>query len=199
MTLYKQKRKRNSIALQLLGENTNVATKNDVPVRKELSVVQRLSLKHESFPIGCTENSEHKGKNFSRRNVANSLHLLIMMMDDSTTFQEEQIQNRIMERSENEFSLTYLPRSQSSLMRKCVAEQILGNWLVTFSTDLEIYTLDVEVIMEVELNEQKHFCIIPFEGSKEKQSVELNECRTLMMKFVIIGKSMTSNEKNSFM
>ena len=28
--------------------------------------------------------------------------------------------------------------------------------------------------------------------------VELNECRTLMMKFVIIGKTVTSNEKTVF-
>ena len=48
--------------------------------------------------------------------------------------------------------------------------------------------------MEVELNEQKHFCIMPFEGSKETQSVELNECRTLL-KFVIIKETATSNEK----
>ena len=78
-------------------------------------------------------------------------------------------------------------------MTECVAEQILGNWLKTFLTYLEIYCLDVEVMMEVELNELKHFCITPFEGSKEKQSIELNECRTLMMKFVIFGKTMTSN------
>ena len=73
VTLYKQKRKRNSTALQLLGENTNVATENDVSVSKGLNVVQRLSLKHKSIPIGYTENIEHKGKNFSRRNVGNSL------------------------------------------------------------------------------------------------------------------------------
>ena len=48
---------------------------------------------------------------------------------------------------------------------------------------------DAEVIMEAELNEPKNFCIIPFKLSEE------NECRTLM-KFVIIEKTMTSNEKN---
>ena len=59
-TCYKPKRKRNSIALQLLGENTNVATKNDASVSKELNVVQRLRLKHKSPPIGCKESNEHK-------------------------------------------------------------------------------------------------------------------------------------------
>ena len=124
LTLYKQQRNRNSTALQLLGENVDVATKSGVSVSKELNVVQRLSLKHKSIPIGYTENIEHKGKNFSRRNVGNSFYPLIMMLDDSTAFHEEQTQNRIMERSENEHVLTYLPRGQSILMRKCVAEQI---------------------------------------------------------------------------
>ena len=62
-------------------------------------------------------------------------------------------------------------------------------------TYLEIYTLDVKLIMEVELNEQKHFCIMPFEGSKETQSVELNEYQMWMMKLVITGKTMTPNGK----
>ena len=90
-------------------------------------------------------------------------------------FKEDQIQNRIMERLENELSLIYLPRGQSMLMMKCVAKQSLGNWLEIFSTHLEIYFLDIEVFMEAELNEPKQFCIIPFKGSKEKQSYELNE------------------------
>ena len=194
-TFYKQKRKRNSTALQLFAENSDVATENDdVSESREPNVVQRLSLKHKSIPFGFTENIEHKGKNFSRRNVGNSLYLLTMMMDDSITSPERQNECLSMELLENEFSLTYLPRSQSALMRKYVAEQILGNCLETFSTYLEIYSLDVEVILEVELNELKQICIMPFEGSKEKQSIELNECRTLMMKIGIIGKTITSNE-----
>ena len=52
--------------------------------------------------------------------------------------------------------------------------------------------------MEDEFNEPKHFCIMPFKCSKDKQSNELNECWTLMMKFGIIGKTMTSNEKTWF-
>ena len=44
----------------------------------------------------------------------------------------------------------------------------------------------------------KHFCIIPFEGSSGKQLIGLSEFPTLMMKFVIIGKTMTSNEKTVF-
>ena len=95
-----------------------------------------------------------------------SLYQLILMIDDLTTFQEKQTQNRIMERLENELSLTYLHRGQSMLKMKCVAELILGNWLEILSTYMEIYNLDVEVIM-VELNELKHFCIIPFKGSKQ--------------------------------
>ena len=198
VTLYKQQRKRNSTALQLLGENVDVATKNDVSVSKELNVVQRLSLKHKSIPIGYTENIEHKGKNSSRCNVGNSLYPLIMMMDDSIISSERQIEILSMERLENELSLTYRPCGQSTLMRKFVAEQILGNCLETFSAYLEIYSLDVEVIMEVELNVLKQFCIIPFEGSKEKQLRKLNECRTLMMKIGIIGKTITSNETTVF-
>ena len=62
VTLYEQKRKRNSTALQLLGENSDVATENDVSESRELNVVQRLSLKHNSPPVGCKENIEHEGK-----------------------------------------------------------------------------------------------------------------------------------------
>ena len=199
VTLYKQQRKRNSTALQLLGENVDVATKNDVSVSKELNVVQRLSLKHKSIPIGYTENIEHKGKNSSRCNVGNSLYPLIMMMDDSIISSERQIEILSMERLENELSLTYLPRGQSTLMRKYVAEQILGNCMETFSTHLEIFSLDVEVIMEVELNVLKQFCIIPVKGSREKELVEHNKCRTLMMKIGKIGKTITSNKTTVFL
>ena len=98
-----------------------------------------------------------------------------------------------MERLENELSLTYLPRGQSTLMKNRLAEQSLGNWLEIFSTYLEIHSLDLEAIMEAELNGPKQFCTMHFKGSQEKQLIELNECRTLMMKFVIIGKIATSN------
>ena len=139
-----------------------------------------------------------KEKNSSRRNVGNSLYLLVMMMDDSIIFSERQIESLRMERLENELSWTYLPRGQSTLMRNNAAEQILGNCLETFSTYLEIYSLDVEVIIEVELIELKQFCIIPVKGSTEKELVELNECRTLTIKFGIIGKTITSNERTVF-
>ena len=62
VNLYKQKRKQNSTALQLFGENSNVATENDVSESRVLNVVQRLSLKLNSPPIGCKENIEHEGK-----------------------------------------------------------------------------------------------------------------------------------------
>ena len=198
VTLYKQERKPNSTALQLLGENWNVATNNDLSVSKEQNAALRLSSQHKSPPIGCKESIEHKGKNSSRRNVGNSLYLLVMIMDDSIISPERQIESLSMEQLENELSLTYLPRSHSTLMRKYVAEQILGNCLETLSTYLEIYSLDVEVVMEVELNELKQFCIIPFDGSKERQSIELNECRALMMKNGKIGKTITSNETTVF-
>ena len=164
-------------------------------VSKEQNAAQRLSSKYKSPPIGCIENIEHKGKDFSRRNVGNSVYLLMMMMDDSTITHERQIDCLNMKRLENQFCLIYFSRSRSTLMRKCVAEQILANWLKTFLTYLEIYSLDVEVIMEVELNELKHFGSVLFEGSQEKQLIELSECRTLVMKFAIIGKIETSNEK----
>ena len=196
--LYQQKRKQNSTALQLFGENSDVATKNDVSVSKKQNAAQRLSSKHKSSTIGCKESIEHKGKNSSRRNVGNSLYLLVMMMDDSIISSERQIESLSMERLENELSLTYLPRGQSTLMRKHVAEQILGNCMETFSTHLEIFSLDVEVIMEVELNVLKQFCIIPVKGSREKELVELNKCRTLMMKIGMMGKTITSNETTVF-
>ena len=176
--------------MQLLGENGDVATKNDMSVSKELNVVQRLSLKHQSHPIGCTENTKNNWKNFSR-NVGQ--YLYILMIVDSTISHGRQIECLSMERLENELSLTYLPRGQSMLMMKCVAEHILAAWLEIFSIYMEIFFLDVEVIIEAELNEIKHLCIIPFKDSKGRQSIEISECRTLMMKFVIIGK--TSNEK----
>ena len=193
--LYKQKRKQNSTAMQLFGENSDVATKNDVSVSKEQNAARS---QFKSPPIGCKESIEHNGKNSSRRNVGNSLYLLVMMMDDSIIATERQIESLSMEQLENELSLTYLPRGQSTLMRKYVAEQILGNYLETFSTYLEIYSLDVEVIMEVELNVLKQFCIIRIKGSREKELVELNECRTLMIKFGINEKTFTSNERTVF-
>ena len=198
VNLYKQKRKQNSTALQLFGENSDVATKNDVSVSKEQNAAQRLSSEHKSPPIGCKENIEHKVKNSSRRNVENSLYLLVMMMDDSIISPERQIESLSMERLENELSLTYLPRGQSTLMRKYVAEQILGNCMETFSTHLEIFSLDVEVIMEVELNVLKQFCIIPVKGSREKELVEHNKCRTLMTKIGMMGKTITSNKTTVF-
>ena len=194
MNLYKQKRKQNSTALQLFGENSDVATKNDVSVSKEQNAAQRLSSPYKSPPIGCKESIEHKRKNSSRRNVGNSLYLLMMIMDDSIISSERHIECLSMERLENELSLTYLPCGQSTLMRKYVAEQILGNCMETFSTHLEIFSLDVEVIMEVELNGLKQFCIIPVEGSREKELVEHNKCRTLMTKIGMMGKTITSNK-----
>ena len=93
----------------------------------------------------------------------------MMIMDDSIISSERQIESLSMERLENELSLTYLPCGQSTLMRKYVAEQILGNCMETFGNPhLEIFSLDVEVIMEVELNVLKQFCIIPVKGSREK-------------------------------
>ena len=198
VNLYKQKRKQNSTALQLFGENSDVATKNDVSVSKEQNAPQRLSSQHKSSPIGCKESIEHKRKNSSRRNVGNSLYLLMMIMDDSIISSERQIESLSMERLENKLSLTYLPRGQSTLMRKYVAEQILGNCMETFSTHLEIFSLDVEVIMEVELNVLKQFCIIPVKGSREKELVEYKKCRTLTIKFGIIGKTITSNKTTVF-
>ena len=129
--------------------------------------MQRLTSKHKSLPVRCTDETENKGKNFRRRNLGNCLYLLMMMIDGSTTSLERQMECLSMDRLENEISLTYLPRSQSTLMRKCVAEQILGNWLETFSTYLEIYSLDVEVIVEFDLNELKHFGNVLSEGSEE--------------------------------
>ena len=141
VNLYKQKRKQNSTAMQLFGENSDVATKNDVSVSKEQNAALRLSLQHKFPPIGCEESIEHKRKNSSRCNVGNSLYLLVMMMDDSIISSECQLESLSMERLENELYLTYLSRGQSTLMRKYVAEQILGNCLETFSSYLEIYSL----------------------------------------------------------
>ena len=75
VNLYKQKRKQNSTALQLFGENSDVATKNDLPEKKKQNAAQRLSSQLKSLPIGCKESLEHKGKFSSRRNVGNSLYL----------------------------------------------------------------------------------------------------------------------------
>ena len=56
VNLYKQKRKQNPTALQLFGENSDVATKNDVSVSKEQNAAQRLSSPYKSPPNGCKEN-----------------------------------------------------------------------------------------------------------------------------------------------
>ena len=101
-------------------------------VSKEQNAAQRLSSQHKSPPIGCKENIEHKGEKFSRRNVGNSHYLLMMMMDDSIISHEREIDCLSMKRLENELALTCLRRSQSTLMRKCVTEKILANWLEIF-------------------------------------------------------------------
>ena len=149
-TFYKQNAKRISTALQLLEENSDVATENDLLESRPQNIPQLLSSTYKSIPMGCIEITEHKGRNFPCRNVGSSLYLLNMMMDDLTMFQEEQIQNKVMGRLENEFCLICPPHGQSILMKKCVAEQILENWLRTFLTYLEFYSLDVDAIMEAE-------------------------------------------------
>ena len=133
VTFYKHKRKRNSKALQLLEENMDVDTEYDVSEGKKQNEAQQLSSERKFF-FRCRKNTENKRENFNGRNVGNSLYLLIMIIVDSSTFQELQIQIKIMEILENEISLTYLPRGQSMLMMNCEAKQILGNWLEMFST-----------------------------------------------------------------
>ena len=129
------------------------------------------------------------------------------MMDDLSTFQEEQIQNRIMESLENERALTYFPRGRSMLMMKCVAQQILGNWLEIFSTYLTIYSVDYGVIMEAELTELNHSCIIPFKGSQKSNSgtvfwkyfVVLCESveNNFMVRKLDMGRDLIAAEKNT--
>ena len=58
LTLYKQKRKRNSTALQLLGEISDVATENDVSESREQNVVQQWRSKRRLFSIGFTDDTE---------------------------------------------------------------------------------------------------------------------------------------------
>ena len=91
VTLYNQKRKRNSTTLQLLGTNTDVATENEVSVSTEQNVAQQLHSKHKTVSSGCIENTENKMKKLCGRIVEKSPNLLIMMMYDSTTFQEDWI------------------------------------------------------------------------------------------------------------
>ena len=63
---------------------------------------------------------------------------------------------------------------------------------------MEIYSLDDEVIMGAEINELNHFRVGPCKGSKGKQLIELNEYRTLMVKYGKFGRTMTSNESKVF-
>ena len=87
---------------------------------------------------------------------------------------------------------------ESTLMMRCVAEQILGNLLEILSTNRKTYSLDYEVVMEAELNELNLFRYVLFKSSKERQLIERNDCLTVMMKFGIIGKTMNSNEETVF-
>ena len=91
-----------------------------------------------------------------------------MIMDDSTTFQEEHNQNRYKKRLLKERASTYLLRGQSILIAKYVAEKVLRIWLEIISTYMDIYVLDIDVILESESNEVKNVCTIPFKGSKER-------------------------------
>ena len=165
--------------------------------RREQNVAQRTITKHKSNPIGCIENAEKK-KDFSHCNVEISLFPLIMIMDDSTKFQEEQNQNSYKKRLLNELASTYSLRGQSILIAKCVGEQVLRIWLEIFSTYMDIYFLDFKIIMESESNEMKNVCTISFEGSKERQLTQLNECWTLLMKYGIFGRTMTLIEETDF-
>ena len=67
-------------------------------------------------------------------------------MDDSKTFQEGVVQKRVMELLENELSVTNLPQGQSISMIKRVAKKVLRNQRETFRTNLQIYSLNVEVL-----------------------------------------------------
>ena len=79
-------------------------------------------------------------------------------MNDLTTFQEEQIQNRIKKRLENELLLTCLPHAQSTLTRNCVTKQAnLGKLDGDIFNLLGNLPLDIEVIMEVALEELERF------------------------------------------
>ena len=80
-------------------------------------------------------------------------------------------------------------------MTKCAAQQKLRKWLETFSTCLEIYSLDIEVKLEADLNELKQFRNELFKSVKEKQMFKRNDSRTVMITFVILGKTTTSGEK----
>ena len=154
MTLCNQRRQRNSITLRLLGENTEKATENDVPVSKEQNVAQRLNAKHESIPIGCIENTE-KQKNFSRGNVEKSLYLLILMKDELTTFKmnrPKQNYGRIRKQTRLDISATWSVNCDDEMC----STAILRSWLETLSTYMENCYFDFEVNMEAELNEQKH-------------------------------------------
>ena len=116
-----------------------------------------------------------------------------LMTEDSTISHERQIECLSMEQLKNDLGLTYVPRGQSNLITKRVAQQVLRNCPEIFSTYLEIYSLVVEVIMGAEMNELKHFRNVACKGgTKEKQLIERNECQTLMMKFAIFGRTMTS-------
>ena len=54
--------------------------------------------------------------------------------------------------------------------------------------------MNVEVTVGAEINELKNVCIIPFKGSREQQLVIFNKFRTLTIKCVDIGKTITSIE-----
>ena len=87
---------------ELLGANSLVATENNVSVSIEQNVAQRLNSKHEFFPIGCIETTENKDKDFSCCNIEESLYLLNMMMDDSTSFQEGWIRKKLSGKTRNQ-------------------------------------------------------------------------------------------------
>ena len=109
VTLYKQKLKRNSTALQLVGK------KHRCNYGKRRACEQRAQ--------GSAE-IEFKTQIQLHWTQREHDYLLIMMMDDLTTFQKEQNQNSIMERLLNKLASTYLPAVSQFNDEMCITESI---------------------------------------------------------------------------
>ena len=73
----------------------------------------------------------------------------------------------------------------------------MGNWLEIISTYLEIYSLNIEVMFDGEMNELKNFRILLLKSFKGKQVIVLNERWTLLF-FVIMCKTMIPLEGTVF-
>ena len=119
-----------------------------------------------------------KTKNFNC--ILQKVNREMMVVDDSTTSHKRQVENKIMERLENQLGLTNLNCCQPTVMMYCRAD--IDKWLMKVSNSLDIIGTEIHqsnLISPKSIKPSTEF---------RKQLNEFKEKRTLLMEFAAIGK-----------